>query len=432
MQNIDRELTTYLNKKINSKNDFLDFRAEKTNYATHGYHDYPATMIPQLPKLFIEAVEKFKKIDSVYDPFAGSGTTLVEARLHGLNSVGVDLNPLAILMNDVKTKLLDSAQLETIKGKLYQDILFDRELFRHGKSDLIYPIFKNIDYWFKDYVIIDLQIIKNQIMKITSKDMRDFFLLAFSATTRYVSNTRNNEFKMYRMAPEKLEKWNPDVFKKFCEFTERNIEYNKKSPKMAGNVKTILGSSSSTPEIADNSFDLLITSPPYGDSKTTVAYGQFSRTSLQWLDLDVMQADLVPKLDSKLLGGKVSSKKLHQTGSMKLNEQLNEIARIDMKRALEVSQFYKDLYDTLKEIKRVMKPNSYQFWVTANRTVKGVKLTTDEIISELFDTLGVKKIAEYNRNIPNKRMPSKNSPTNIKGKVITTMNKENIVVYKTL
>lgn len=33
-------------------------------------------------------------------------------------------------------------------------------------------------------------------------------------------------------------------------------------------------------------FDLMITSPPYGDSRTTVAYGQFSRLSLQWLDLE--------------------------------------------------------------------------------------------------------------------------------------------------
>ncbi|WBS98157.1 DNA methyltransferase [Lacticaseibacillus paracasei] len=431
MPDIDKQLVAYLSREINSKKDFLDFKKENTNYATHGYHDYPATMIPQLPKLFIEAVEKFQKIENVYDPFSGSGTTLVEARLHGLNSVGVDLNPLAVLMGDVKTKVLDDCEVESVKCKLYNDILSEIKLFKIGKSELIYPTFKNIDYWFKDYVIIDLQIIKNQITKIQSKDIRNFFLLAFSATTRYVSNTRNNEFKMYRMAPNKLAKWHPDVIKKFFEFAERNIAYNKKCPKMTGNVKVIFGSSSSVPEIADNSFDLLITSPPYGDSKTTVAYGQFSRTSLQWLDLDIMRAESVPKLDSKLLGGRITFKELRRTGSTRLDQQLTEIAKVDMKRALEVSQFYQDLYETLKEIKRVMKPGSFQFWVTANRTVKGIRLTTDEIITELFATLDVQKIAEYNRHIPNKRMPSKNSPSNIKGNVVTTMNKENIVVYKT-
>ncbi|WLV77067.1 DNA methyltransferase [Lacticaseibacillus parahuelsenbergensis] len=431
MQNVDSELVKYLTKKINSKNDFLDFRTEDTNYATHRYHDYPATMIPQLPKLFIEAVEKFKKVENVYDPFSGSGTTLVEARLHGLNSVGVDLNPLAVLIAGVKTRILNTNEIERVKKKLYSNISIESKLFKEGRQRVSIPTFKNIGYWFKDYVIVDLQIIKQQILKIKSEDLRDFFLLAFSATTRYVSNTRNNEFKMYRMSPDKLEEWNPDVISVFKKILERNIEYNKDSPKMEGNVKVILGSSASVPEISDNSFDLLITSPPYGDSKTTVAYGQFSRTSLQWLDLDVMRANLVPKLDSKLLGGRVTSKVLHRTGSEKLNEQLEKIAKVDMKRALEVSQFYQDLYDTLKEIDRVMKPGSYQFWVTANRTVKGIKLTTDEIISELYATMGVKKIAEFSRNIPNKRMPSKNSPTNIKGDVVTTMNRENIVIYKT-
>lgn len=429
---IDEELISYLTKRINSKDDFLDFKNENTNYSTHGYHDYPATMIPQLPKLFIEAVSKFTKINNVYDPFSGSGTTLVEASLHGLDSIGVDLNPLAVLMGKVKTKLIDNEKLERVKIKLFDNIIVERDLFNSGHSTLQYPNFKNIEYWFKEYVILDLQIIKDQIMKIESEEIRNFFLISFSVTARYVSNTRNNEFKMYRMAPKKLEEWHPNVFEKFFEFTERNIKYNKNSAKMGGTAKTILGTSSFVPNIEDNYFDLLITSPPYGDSKTTVAYGQFSRTSLQWLNLEEMPSDQVPKLDSKLLGGKVISKELHKTGSSKLDDQLIRISEIDKKRALEVSQFYEDLYETLKEIKRVMKPKSYQFWVTANRTVKGIQLTTDEIITELFATLGVKKIAEFNRNIPNKRMPSKNSPTNVKGKVVTTMNKENIVVYKTL
>ncbi|XZJ61947.1 hypothetical protein ACSXEL_17120 (plasmid) [Clostridium perfringens] len=54
--------------------------------------------------------------------------------------------------------------------------------------------------------------------------------------------------------------------------------------------------------IPANSFDLLITSPPYGDSKTTVAYGQFSRLSLQWLNLEMEME--VNQLDNVMLGGK--------------------------------------------------------------------------------------------------------------------------------
>lgn len=35
--------------------------------------------------------------------------------------------------------------------------------------------------------------------------------------------------------------------------------------------------------LKNKSIDLVITLPPYGDSKTTVAYGEFSKLSLQWI-----------------------------------------------------------------------------------------------------------------------------------------------------
>lgn len=118
--------------------------------------------------------------------------------------------------------------------------------------------------------------------------------------------------------------------------------------------------------------------------------------------------------------------------SVTLNETLKEISKQDKKRAREVKQFYDDLFDVLKECKRLMKPNSYQFWVTANRTVKGVQIPTDKIITELFESINVIKLANYTRNIPNKRMPARNSPTNKKGKINATMKQENIVLYKTV
>ena len=194
----------------------------------------------------------------------------------------------------------------------------------------------------------------------------------------------------------------------------------------------IFGSSQSIPQIKDNTFDLLITSPPYGDSKTTVAYGQFSRTSLQWLDLKEYPADKVTKIDKTLLGGSLSDKQIKELPSETLNVIIKRLDSIDHKRALEVLQFYDDLFLVLKENIRVMKANSYQFWVTANRTVKGIVLPTDQIITEMYASLGVIKMAQYTRNIPNKRMPSKNSPSNKKGSVSNTMKQENITLYKTI
>jgi site-specific DNA-methyltransferase (cytosine-N4-specific) len=429
--NNDQQIVNELESIIGSKPNYLDFNGVDMNYSTHKYHDYPATMIPKLPDLFLNVISKFTEVKSLYDPFMGSGTTLVEGIRHGINSTGIDLNPLAALMSRVKTKKLNQEKLLKYRKDIYSGIEKEKREVWIGSKELKTPNFKNIDYWYKPYVIKELQIIRDQIEDIKDVDYREFFLLAFSGTVRYVSNTRNGEFKMYRMAPKTLEKWEPDVIGKFKEILDKNIDLNGKLKEPQATASVILGTSMKT-DLPDNSFDMLITSPPYGDSRTTVAYGQFSRTSLQWLDLDEMPAGEVPKIDRKLLGGTLRDKEIRATASPTLNKYVREIEQKDEKRALEVIQFYDDLYVVLKECYRVMKPNSYQVWVTANRTVKQIQLPTDVIISELYASLGVKKLAEFTRNIPNKRMPSKNSPTNKKGKKNATMKQENIVLYKTI
>ena len=432
MNNQDKLLISYLNHKISHQNDYLDFNHVTMDYSTHKYHSYPATMIPKLPELFINAVQSVVPVGSLYDPFMGSGTTLVEGIRHNINSTGIDLNPLAVLISRVKTRKLDSTKLAKQATKLFDNIDQAKALVNNDKLVINIPKFNHIDYWFKPEVIIDLELIKEQINKVKDTSTREFFLLAFSSTVRYVSNTRNSEFKLYRMAPEKLAKWHPDTVAKFKEYVQHNVNRNKLLKTTQARASVYFSNSQDAHQLADNTFDLLITSPPYGDSQTTVAYGQFSRISLQWLGLKEYSINEITKIDKSLLGGTVFNKEFKALPSPTFNNLIRKLDKIDHKRALEVAQFYDDLFLVLKENVRVMTPNSYQFWVTANRTVKRIQLPTDKIITELYNSLNVKRLASYVRNIPNKRMPVKNSPTNQQGKVANTMQQEKITLYKTV
>ncbi len=62
--------------------------------------------------------------------------------------------------------------------------------------------------------------------------------------------------------------------------------------------------------------------------------------------------------------------------------------------------------------------------------VKGITLPTDEITKDFFEAQGFSHVEIIIRNIPNKRMPSKNSPTNVTGKTDETMNNEFIVIMQ--
>ena len=185
--------------------------------------------------------------------------------------------------------------------------------------------------------------------------------------------------------------------------------------------------------IPENSIDLVITSPPYGDSRTTVAYGQFSRVSLQWCDYEKLSYKEIIDIDKKLMGGTSYKKGFsYDLPSEVLKKALDEILEDDnnLERAGDVYSFYRDLSQVLDTVTKKCRKNSYQFWVVGNRTVKHVKLPTDEILVELGKTKGLKHITTLGRTISNKVMPSENSPTNEAGKKVKTMNKELIVIFR--
>ena len=98
-----------------------NFTESVTKYATHGFHTYPAMMVPQIAAQLIKEYGKNKKL--IYDPYCGTGTTLVEANLAGINAIGTDLNPLARLISKAKTSVIEPQTLDLLIKDFY-DYLF--------------------------------------------------------------------------------------------------------------------------------------------------------------------------------------------------------------------------------------------------------------------------------------------------------------------
>lgn len=265
--------------------------------------------------------------------------------------------------------------------------------------------------------------------------LRKRYFIAFSETVRTVSNTRNSEFKLFRMQTEKVASFKPDVFAEYLKILDRNIskmeDFIAVCPDNA-HIHINLDDTRVLNTVPNDSVDLVITSPPYGDSRTTVAYGQFSRLSLQWLDLSDTTPKDVIDIDKNLLGGKpyIYKEQWSFLGSDTLVNALEKIAQKDTFRADDVFSFYVDLDKCLYSISNKMKPNSYQFWVVGNRTVKLETLLTDKIIAEMAKKYGLIHLFSFNRKILNKVMPSLNSPTNEKGARVKTMTSETVVVLK--
>ncbi|MFY9225951.1 MAG: DNA methyltransferase [Blastocatellia bacterium] len=409
--------------------DDWTFKGALTRELTHCYHDYPARMIPQIAGKILDLFGQDAKL--IFDPYSGTGTSLVEGTIRGINVVGTDLNPLARLIAEAKVSLPNLELIDKHTAQINKLVTSYKD--KSKATQLVIDAISRLDFWFKESVIEKLFFLREFINSIEDKVVQLFFQVAFSETVRESSNTRNEEFKLYRYSKEKLDKFDPQVFVIMLQKLKRNRVGLEKYMEIVHKLKSrpiasiySFNTVEAIPKdcISPNSVDMVVTSPPYGDSHTTVAYGQYSRLSAAWLGLEEAE-----KIDKKLMGG-VISKNPSKISSATMNFAIEQISKEDEKRAMEVLAFYLDLQASITNIAKVIKPFGYGCYVVGNRKVKGVVLPTDIAIKDFFENCGFSYINTFVRSIPNKRMPSKNSPTNETGVSDSTMTKEYIVVMQ--
>ena len=416
------------------------YKGFRTDIYTHKIHKYPAMFIPQVAQKLINMYSNRGEL--VLDIFNGSGTSAVECKLLGRHFIGIELNPLANLIARVKTNPLDANLLrknfEYINNKFHA-------------NDFNYEIkyFENVEYWFSQEAIDFLSKLIAIINSIRVKE-RNFFLVCISEIIREISWCKHSGFKMHRDAKKvNMKVTKEDMFNKFAKVSYKNIKSMEEfSKKAIYNVDTKLICEDSTKlltdKIAPDSVDFILTSPPYGDSGTTVAYGQFSRLSNQWLGLTDSSEVKSVNIDKYLLGGKPESieffedfikksitlKNIHDYFLYLAKSSDAKTSKKIIKRLRDILSFYYDLDKSIKNASVYLKQNKYFVLVVSSRIVKGFKLHTDEIIGELAIDYGFVLKNIFYRNIESKRMPSFVSAENIKGKVSPTMTKESIITLK--
>ena len=393
-------------------NKDYDFKGE--NYSTHfpQLHRYPATMLPQIGiKLFKEL--KINK-HRLLDPYCGTGSSALAGIVSGFSEFhGFDINPLALLIAKARYTKFNTTKLLNYKKNIERTIYNENKIIKP-------PTVTNIDFWFSKKTIKDLSILRHSILeKIKNKKYQTLFWLAFSETVRFASYTRNSEFKLYRMPEEKRKLFRPKVFDLYFKNLDNILNiYIKTYLPLLKKQKFHFYNKEFVYE--KNKYDAVLTSPPYGDSRTTVAYGQFSTLSNEWIGFANAR-----KIDSQLMGGK-KVKTLYNKGV--LSSPIKKINKADQKRALEVSSFYMDLKNSIKQVSQSIKPKGFAVYIVGNRKVKNIDLPTDQFIAEQFEKNHFQHIFTYARLISSKVMPSQNSPTNIAGKKMHTIHKEYIII----
>jgi len=422
------------------------FTRSNTTYYTHGLHKYPARMPPQIPGTLLNFFESQGELESgstVYDPFSGSGTTAVEARLNGHNAIANDINPFACMISKAKSTPLNISEIEATRSDLFEglpqkfDAISDEDIpIENLLSEQALEDVREIGTgWFSQPQLNQLLFTREKLNELEkerhNEDVIRFFRVCLAKTSRYVSYQRLDEFKRYRMSPEDRETHNPNVYKELLNVTNENINMIKDySSKVNQGLETTIfnGDSryildSEQAPIGKNDADIVITSPPYGDHQTTVAYGEFS-TNLAMIaegrDFDEMAA-----VDSRGLGGadssSVSITEL-ETESPSLHNTVESLHEIDG-RSDDALSFFEDFVQVIEEVAAITKPGRPVAWVVACRRMSDQLIPMHEITRELCESRGYSFEAELPRHIQFKTMPLENP----QGK---TMADEYIVVMR--
>ena len=258
-------------------NDEWSFSQEQYEPYSHNYHRYPAKFISPLARKIIESESNVG--DLICDPFGGCGTTLLESKIRGRRSLGFDINPVAKLITEVKTKALLPEKLEESKEKLFASIHFESALINdYGTTH------ERMRYWFDKDTYLALNHVYDCILKEQNADIQKFFLCAFSHCLKNCSRWLMKSIKPTidkEKAPVNVRK----VFTRHVTaMVKKNsllYEYLKDRKQLSLYSKIYLKDITKLrQDIQVNLVDLIITSPPY---VTSYEYGDLHQLTILWL-----------------------------------------------------------------------------------------------------------------------------------------------------
>ncbi len=351
--------------------------------AIEGIHPYPAKFIGDIPRALLEALP-LPENTVVFDPFAGCGTTLLEAQRRGIPSVGVDLNPIACLIARVKTSRTPTALLE--KAQKISSAA------RKNRTPLRWVI-PNVDHWFKNEVQTAVAALLHEIDGLRKGGTHDALRLALSSILVRVSNQDSDT----RYAAVEKAVRTKDVFESF----EGAVEKLNKAL-LARDWKlppaTVIEANTLTlePSALPGRVGLVITSPPYPNA---YEYWLYHKYRMWWLGFDPLA------VKEQEIGARAHFfKREHHTED----------------------NFWEQMRGTFKLIDRVLVKRGYVCFVIGRSKIHGRIVDNADIIQAVAAERGFGVASRFDRVISSSRKSFNLSHANIKTETVLVLQKNKV------
>lgn len=365
------------------------------NSFTHGYFKYPCKFIPEIPRWAIRAYSN-NEDDIIFDPFSGSGTTLLESIIHNRNAYGTEIDEIAKLIIKVKSTALSEDQLNKI------DTLF-KWLIEKVNDETIIPIIpeiNNITHWFSEENIIKLGRLRKLIQQMDDVDIIDFFKVCFVSIIKKCSYADDVSPKPY--VSSRIKKTPGEPIVEFTNTFNRYLDGMKELSKLKIEKEVMIVEGDALAVTFDKKVNLIITSPPYINA---FDYGRTLRLENLWLGT-LTEEELRNKKKCYVGTEKVAIKEEEVNltvleDSTLLRDYFERISCIDKKRALIVKKFFDDMKTNLMEMNRILQCGGFYCIVIGNSSIRNVEVESWKVLRDIALTVGYTVETYFNYIIQN-------------------------------
>ncbi len=379
-------------------------------------HPFPARMAPGIALDLLSGNEKRL---FVIDPMSGSGTVLAVARSKGHRAVGVDLDPLAVLIARVWTTAINK---DFVRNKALKVLRRAKKIFEKLSLRAAYPI--NADpetkdfvvYWFDTYARRQLASLATAISRVGDQRVRDVLWCGFSRLIITKQSGASLAMDLSHSRPHKAFESAPiKPFNKFIAAVDRvcenciDVDDEDRGPA----ARVINGDARSIP-VAGNSVDMVLTSPPYLNA---IDYMRCSKFSLIWMGYRIGE---LRDVRTNSVGAEIRREGSEENDHAKtIVRSLKLVPKLSGRHESILLRYIDDMHLALSEVARVLKPGGVAVYVVGENTIKGTYVRNSKILCSIARVVGLNFEERRTRALPANR---RYLPPPIQRKTPATMN----------